>query len=645
MRIKIVTGLGIGLLNLVLLSSAVAQQPLPAKGNEAELIAVLNSDAQLFDKAKACQRLAVIGTAKSVPALTQLLNDPQLSHYARLGLESNPSPEVDAALREALANMKGELLVGVINTIGVRRDAKAASPLQELATSEDDAVASAALAALGAIASAESISTIQSALGGRDALRVPAADACLTAADTLLNEGKNADAAELLAAVRMAELPKHINIASRFGEIRAEAENTNDLMAKYLASEDNDLFRIGLELAHGLKDEATTQQLLKQMESFSGSRRMLLIYVLGDRGDDSALPAVLAAVKDEDEDLRVAAMSVLGTLGDRSVLDVLIDGAGEGSDAIKSAALQSLMELEGEDVDKELTARLLSSQGEQRLVLVTVVGQRGVTDAVPTLLKYTSASDSQLRRATIDALGMTVGLDELPELVDLLMKNNSSAVEASLRDALQKACQRMPDRDQAAGILLNRMDRASTADEGKLMNLLIYVGGKRALEGVGSAAKGRDDSAADAATQTLGKWLTPDAAPVLLELATEGNRKYRVRCLRGYIRIIRQFGLKDNQRLQMSKSAYAAATRDEERKLVLDTITRFPTRGSLSFAVSQLRYEPVKEDAAKAAVAISDKLVDRDAPAVAVAMPKVMAASRNSETDEQARQLLERAKR
>ena len=61
--------------------------------------------------------------------------------------------------------------------------------------------------------------------------------------------------------------------------------------------------------------------------------------------------------------------------------------------------------------------------------------------------------------------------------------------------------------------------------------------------------------------------------------------------------------------------------------------------------MSQLRYEPLKEDAAKAAVAISDKLVDRDAPAVAVAMPKVMAASRNSETDEQARQLLERTKR
>ena len=75
---------------LLLPCVALAQQPLPAEGDESELLALLDSDAELFEKAKACQRLAIIGTSKSVPVVAKLLADPSLSHYARTALESNP---------------------------------------------------------------------------------------------------------------------------------------------------------------------------------------------------------------------------------------------------------------------------------------------------------------------------------------------------------------------------------------------------------------------------------------------------------------------------------------------------------------------------------------------------------------------------
>ena len=90
------------MISLVLPTAALAQQPLPAAGNESQLLATLNSDAELFDKAKACQRLAIIGTSKSVHVVAKLLSDPGLSHYARTALEANPSSEVDKAFRDAL---------------------------------------------------------------------------------------------------------------------------------------------------------------------------------------------------------------------------------------------------------------------------------------------------------------------------------------------------------------------------------------------------------------------------------------------------------------------------------------------------------------------------------------------------------------
>ena len=135
------------MITLLLPVAARAQQPLPAEGNESQLLVILNSDAELFAKAKACQRLAIIGTSKSVPVVAQLLADPVLSHYARFALEANPSLDVDQAFRAALGELKGRQLVGVINSIATRKDTQAVDALVSLAADDDNEVAAAAVSA------------------------------------------------------------------------------------------------------------------------------------------------------------------------------------------------------------------------------------------------------------------------------------------------------------------------------------------------------------------------------------------------------------------------------------------------------------------------------------------------------------------
>ena len=118
----------------------------------ADLVAILNdSDTTEFAKAKACQRLAVVGEPSAVPALAELLGDPQLAHYARTALEPMPSGAADQALREALSRLNGGLLVGVINSIGVRRDPMALTALAKLRRDDDQSVISAATAAINRI--------------------------------------------------------------------------------------------------------------------------------------------------------------------------------------------------------------------------------------------------------------------------------------------------------------------------------------------------------------------------------------------------------------------------------------------------------------------------------------------------------------
>ncbi len=120
--------------------------------NSEDLVRILEDpDSSEFFKAKACQRLAVVGDESAVPALVGLLRDPRLSHYARTALEPMPGPAVDRALREALRSLEGDLLVGAINSIGWRRDPKALSALATLRHGDDADIASAATAAISRI--------------------------------------------------------------------------------------------------------------------------------------------------------------------------------------------------------------------------------------------------------------------------------------------------------------------------------------------------------------------------------------------------------------------------------------------------------------------------------------------------------------
>ena len=65
--------------------------------------------------------------------------------------------------------------------------------------------------------------------------------------------------------------------------------------------------------------------------------------------------------------------------------------------------------------------------------------------------------------------------------------------------------------------------------------------------------------------------MTPDAGPQLLELSkTLAEPKYKVRALRGYIRIARQLNMTPAERLAMCRAALAAAQRREEKSLAVE---------------------------------------------------------------------------
>lgn len=135
------------------------------KMDPAKLLALVKDpNSTVFQKAIACKKLAFVGGKEAVQPMAALLDHPHLACYARFGLEPNPDPSVDEALRAALPKLKGKLQVGVITTIGVRKDAKALEALTKLMDDSDDQVAGAASASVGMIGGMPAARALEAAL-------------------------------------------------------------------------------------------------------------------------------------------------------------------------------------------------------------------------------------------------------------------------------------------------------------------------------------------------------------------------------------------------------------------------------------------------------------------------------------------------
>ena len=165
-----------------------------------------------------CRQLRVIGTADSVPALASLLTDKDLSHMARYALERIPLPEAGQALREALPKVNGALKVGVIGSLGSRRDASSVAVLVGSLNDTDKMIAKAAASALGNIGTVEAGQALgQFARRPPEDLKLTAADACLVCAERLLADNKKDEATALYQLLRKAQQPSHVRLAAMRG--------------------------------------------------------------------------------------------------------------------------------------------------------------------------------------------------------------------------------------------------------------------------------------------------------------------------------------------------------------------------------------------------------------------------------------------
>ena len=589
---------------LVSTQTAFGQKLSPDK--ERELIAVLRSNAADNEKAMTCKKLAVEGSGAAVQDLASLLKDEKLASWARIALEAIPGKAADEALVKASYSLQGKLLIGVINSIGVRRDAAAVDSLKIRLLDKDSDVASAAAVALGRIGNSNSALFLTELLGTAPAnVRSAVAEGLVVCAARFHSEGKNADAIKIYDNVRTADVPKQRVLEATRGAILARNLDGIPLLLEQLRAPDKALFQIGLSTARELKGREVDQALAAELDKAAPERAALIIYAMADRGTVD-MPAILKAAKAGQPAVRLAAINALGMVGNASCVPVLLDIAGEAESELSKAAKSTLAEMTDAGVNKAIAERLPKADGKMVATLIEIVGLRRI-EATQELIKALSNPDKGVRAAAFMALGNTVPPSQLNVLIEQVVSpKRAEDLEAAIL-SLKTAAIRMPDQEDCASKLSGASNAASASTKVALLEIIGAVGGKKALQTIEQAAKTDDAQLKDVSSKLLGEWMTIDAAPVLLNLAKTGPAdKYQVRALKGYIRIARQFVKNESEKAAMFSNAFDSARQPAEQKLVIDNLKAFPSIDTLKLAVRIAQSPELKEEASQAAIAISE---------------------------------------
>jgi HEAT repeat protein len=182
---------------------------------EKRLVPYLASSYSSVTRSFVCRQLVLIGSAASVPAVSPLVLDEELSVHARNALERIPGPESEKALRDALGQAKGRTRIGVINSVAARRDA-ASTPVLIKILGEDPASAAAAAKALGEIGTPEAAKALTAARGkGPAPVQQAVVDGTLICAERLVAAGQRSQAITLIEGLTDASQPEHVRVAAK----------------------------------------------------------------------------------------------------------------------------------------------------------------------------------------------------------------------------------------------------------------------------------------------------------------------------------------------------------------------------------------------------------------------------------------------
>lgn len=556
------------------------------------------------------EKLSLVGSGSDVPALAAFLANPQLGHAARAALERISGDEAVAALRDALSSLRGPALIGVINSLGQRRDRKAVTRLIPFLQTDDMPLCGAAIVALGKIGGPEALTAIRvTASRPEGPGKIVCGDALLRCADDLAEAGDRTGACEIYEALFARGNPSSIRRAALIGlaGLRGDEDATGEMLVEVLSDDEAALHAAAVHCVRRTRSRVVCRHVADRLPLFAESVQPQVVLALAEAGDLATLSGITKLLSSSNADVRLTVLSAIGRLGGPAAALVLIRQMETATEAEMVVIQRSLAQLPGTDADYIILEGLATSSASRvKQGLVPVLIERQTPDSVSVLLDLAADGDARVRIVAIKALGALAGNEHLPALMDSLKSTDETRECRAIEDAIVAVARRAESSRPVIEWISANMPDAEAQAKASLLRVLGRLGGAQSLGIVRDSLRDPDPVVRETAVRVLGAW--PDAAALadLLAVAREPESpNAKILALRGFADLYRGAQASTLPQWEsMAAEALSLADRAEERRLLLSAFAGKPSKESLAIAMSLLDDAELKAEAALASLGI-----------------------------------------
>lgn len=565
-------------------------------------------------KAFLINQLQIVGGPESIAVLAPYLNGERLCGPAARALVQIGTSAAGAALEQALEGATERSQLSLIEALGDLRYGPAAETLAPYAESESKDVRKVALYALSNIADPASAKLLAgaAAASGYDFEATGATASYLRYIGRLIEDGQRnlagKFARKLLKKTAAAEL-SHTRTAAL--SLLSKSGDAQKYLLKAMKNDDPQYRRAALQLAGNTiaeagENPAIAAAWIKQLDRTDDPAVQAgILRMLGDSRVPAALPVVSGFLKNEDQQVRLAAIKAARQTGRTEALGSLLEVLKTGGEKEIAAVKEALLVMEDDDLPARISPAVSEMPAPARAALIDVLAARAATGNLELVLSEVKSPDTAVRASAFAALATMVTSEDLPSLFNLLNEVEDNKEISQVQDALISALEDTGNRPARVRLVLAEMEKASTGIRPRYLRLLANLGGEDALRAVATAFDKGDPAAKQAALEALTTWADAGAAAELYRISAQASGSTAAKALEGYINLVSQTGAPPAQKLLQLRKAMEMARTVEQKKRIIAEVQKTGTFPALMFAGRYLDEEDVAPAAAQAVMNIA----------------------------------------
>jgi HEAT repeat protein len=362
-----------------------------------------------------------------------------------------------------------------------------------------------------------------------------------------------------------------------------------------------------LRLATSIPGTDITQKWISRYTKVSPVAKPDILFMLGERGDDLAVPLMTRAMQDPSPVIAGEAVSALaklqGVAAVEPILEWILTNDSEAGHRAAAVALTTILDSTGL---KKVAERLPESTAHGTVTLIQLLSWSGDKRYFQTVFPYTGSEDIAVRAAAIASLSALASCGDQEQIISLLGQAEGKAETAEMERALVSAAMRCEDPSERSDAILGALGKSG--DKLSLIPLLAVTGGEKALKRVAYEFENGDAITRDACFDALSHWTDHSATRVLRDICASGNKTFGMPAFDAYLRMVSVAPVTTERKLLLFKDIAPYAAPPDAKSALIDLIASLQIRSAQLFLLSYYNDPSTAEGSEAAAAAASMKL-------------------------------------